>query len=324
MIATVGRLLRRAVLGLVWLVVIVVMAVAGAGVVAQWSHAPGTSTRAELTWDGDQETGPALDAAQDALGAIGDEVDRLSVLARGALGALTADDQEPFQDALTAGGTLAREIETASTALRGELNTLPGDDPADAIRYGSDARARRATMLTALEATVGLARSWATLTVGSLAASNLIADLTGHDQTVAEAAAQGRDADYLAALVTLSAAIRTLDDAADIRDDLRNTSDVETLDTWIRLNRRYDEALVALYTALRDSGGLVNDAVREAYRAEGEARAALPSDARGLVVIVAEVGRGGLNQAVIAIEQARGRLRLIIEALEPVEPLGPG
>ncbi|MEW5991384.1 MAG: hypothetical protein AB1736_08590 [Chloroflexota bacterium] len=317
MIASLRRIVRRIVLGIAWLVVIVVMAVAGAGLVAQWSHPPGTAARAELTWHADQALAPSLDAAQADLVAIEANVDRLALLARGALASLTADDQEPFTTALSDGGEVAMAIQAASTALRAELAALPGDLAADAIVYGADTRARRATMLTAVESTEGLARSWATLTFGSLSASNLISILTDHDLTVAAAAALGRDADYEAALVTLAAAVAKLDEATDIRDRLINTTDVATLDQWIGRNRRYDEALTALYSALRDSGGLVNDAVREAYREEGEARAQLPPDTRGLVVIVADIGRGGLNQAVIAIEQARGRLHLILEALAP-------
>lgn len=318
MIAT----LRRAVLAFAWLVVIVVMAIGSAGVVAQWSHPPGTPARAELTWRADQEVEPSLDAAQAELAAIGGQVDRLSVLARGALAALTADDQEPFGAALSEGRDTARSIESASAALRADLTTLPGDDPTDAITYGSDVRARRAAMLTALESTAGLSRSWVRLTVGSLSASNLISLLTTHDVTVAAAAADGRDADYATALRTLDRAVRMLDDATDIRDQLANTTDVDILDQWLARNRRYDEALVALYAALRDSGGVVTDAVREAYREESAARAILPPDTRGLVVIVAEIGRGGLNQAVIAIEQARGRLTLALEALAPAEGAG--
>ena len=309
--------LRRLLLAVAWLAVIVVMALGGAGVVAQWSHPPGTPARAELTWHGDQEVGPSLDAAQADLEAIGDEVDRLSVLARGALAALTADDQEPFVAALGEGGDTARAIAAASSALRADLVALPGDLATDQISYGSDVRARRAAILAALDSTSGLARSWASLTVGSLAASDLISLLTSHDVTVAAAASEGRSAEYPAALATLARAVTKLDDAADIRDRLANTTDVDTLDQWISRNRRYDEALIALYSALRDSGGLVNDAVRDAFRKEGAARAILPPDTRGLVVIVAEIGRGGLNQAVIAIGQARGRLNLALEALTP-------
>ena len=54
--------------------------------------------------------------------------------------------------------------------------------------------------------------------------------------------------------------------------------------------------------------------LRRAIAAEAEARDNLPPDTRGLVVIMAEIGRGGMNGAVIAIEQARGRLASAIEA----------
>ena len=70
-----------------------------------------------------------------------------------------------------------------------------------------------------------------------------------------------------------------------------------------------------LYGALRDSGGVIDDVVRAAFREEGLARADLPPDTKGLVVILADVGQGGLNQAVIAIDQARARLGLALDAL---------
>ena len=143
---------------------------------------------------------------------------------------------------------------------------------------------------------------------------NLIAVLTNHDLTVAAAAADGRAANYDAALATLARASAALDGATEIRDQLANTSDMTTLDTWLSRNRRYDAALVGLYSAFRDSGGVITDAVRIAFTEESAARAILP-DTRGLVLIVADIGRGGLNQAVIAIEQARGRLTLALQAL---------
>ncbi|MBI3746005.1 MAG: hypothetical protein HY264_05675, partial [Chloroflexi bacterium] len=59
----------------------------------------------------------------------------------------------------------------------------------------------------------------------------------------------------------------------------------------------------------------VTDAVKQAFAEESAARSQLPPDTRGLVVIIADIGRGGLNQAVIAIEQARVRLDLALEAL---------
>lgn len=310
---------RRVLLAIVWLLVLAVMALGGAGIVAQWSHPAGTPARAELTWRADGEIAPLLGTAQGDLESISRQVDRLAVLARGALASLTTDDQTRFLATLTEGAATARSIEAESAGLHGDLRALPGDAAADSIMYGADTLARRSAMLAALESTQGLGRAWAGLTTGSVAASSLISRLMGHDLAVADAAADGRAANYEAALATLARATALLDEATAIRDQLANTSDVSTLDAWLSRNRRYDEALVTLYSALRESGGVVNEAVRAAYREESAARAVLPPDTRGLVVIVADIGRGGLNQAVIAIEQARGRLNLALQALAPVE-----
>ena len=300
-----------------YVVLLAVIALGSAGIVATWAHPPGTAARAELTWQGDGAVTPKLDRAGADLGKIAADVDRLATLARGALAALNAQDQAPFSDALSQGTTVAASIQSASTTLRAALVDLPGDDPASVIEYGADVLARRGAMLDALASTTGLGRSWATLTAGSLLASQLLDLLDRHDPLVADAAAKGRAAAYADALTVLAGAIALLDQATTIRDQLANTSDVSTLDDWIARNRRYDQALVVLYSALRDSGGKVNDAVRAAYAEEGAARADLPPDARGLAVIVGDIGRGGLNQAVIAIEQARGRLSLALEALAP-------
>jgi hypothetical protein len=310
--------IRRTLLAVAWLLVVAVLAIGGAGIVAQWSHPPGTSARGELTWVGDRAVAPSLDAARADLEVIAGDVDRLSVLARGALAAVTADDQVPFVAALEEGRNTARRIEAASAVLSVELLGLPGAVSADSIRYGSEVFARRSAMIDAIGFTEGLGRSWARLTSGSLAASGLISLLTTHDLTVAAAAADGRATNYEAALATLAGATALLDDASAIRDQLTNTSDVTTLDAWLSRNRRYDAALVGLYAAFLESGGLVTDAVREAFREESGAREILPPDTRGLVLIVADIGRGGLNQAVIAIEQARGRLNLALESLAPI------
>ena len=325
---TTGRRLllaaKRLVVALGYVALMVVVALGSAGIIAMWSHPPGTAARAELTWHADSTLGPRLDAAQADLATVAANVDRLALLARGALAALNSSEQQPFTDALAEGGTIAASIETDSSELRARLGSLPATDPANALTYGSDVLARRGAMTAALDATQGLGRSWAILTAGSLAASQLIALLDDHDTIVATAAGQGRDARYADALATLATAVARLDAAVKIRDQVANSADVSTLDLWIASNRHYDEALTALYTALKDSGGKVNDAVKQAFKAEGEARALLPPDPRGLVVIVADIGRGGLNQAVIAIEQARSRLDLALEALTSAAPSAVG
>ena len=307
--------IRRAALAVVYLVLLSAIAAGGAGVVAMWSHPPGTSARAELTWAGDATLGHGLDTVEIDLATLKADVDRLAVLARGALGSLTADQQDAFGAALNEGSAIAAVISEASTSLQSRLAGLPGDLPGDVLAYGADTLARRGEMITAVSGTEGLERSWVNLSAGSLRAVRLVDLLDRHDPMVATGAAQGRTAHYDKAIATLATALATLDAAAEIRDQLVNTTDVEILDHWLARNRRYDSALVSLYAALRNSGGGVTDAVRAAYAEEGAARAQLPPDTRGLVLIIAEIGRGGLNQAVIAIEQARGRLNLVLEAL---------
>jgi hypothetical protein len=106
-----------------------------------------------------------------------------------------------------------------------------------------------------------------------------------------------------------------------MRAQLANTVDVSTLIEWIRRNRNYEEALRALYRVVDEAGGRQTAAVREAIADERSARKELPPDARGLVVIMAEIGRGGLNGAVITIEEARGRLADALEVSAPESPV---
>jgi hypothetical protein len=315
LIRRVASALLRVALALAFLAVMAAVALGSAGIVAMWSHPPGIAARAELTWHGDSTLNPELDSAQLDLADISSDVDQLSTLARGALAALSAEDPGPFAKAISDGTTEAALIDTKSAALLARLAAMPGDRAVDAISYSADVLGRRVAIMAALDATGGLNRSWATLTAGALQASQLISLLDLHDSTVAAAAAQGRNADYSTALTTLTTAATRLAAAETIRNALANAVDVSTLDEWIARNQRYDQALTTLYTALRDSGGAVNDAVRAAYTEEAAARAQLPPDDRGLTVILSDIGRGGLNQAVIAIEQARGRLDLALEGL---------
>ena len=62
-----------------------------------------------------------------------------------------------------------------------------------------------------------------------------------------------------------------------------------------------------LYTEISKVGKKVTAATQAAVKAEAAARARLPPDTRGLVIIMSEIGRGGMNGAVIAIEEARGQ-----------------
>ena len=119
---------------------------------------------------------------------------------------------------------------------------------------------------------------------------------------------------YEDAIAGLDGADATILAARSLRTQLSNTVDVTVLDEWLDRNAAYDVALRNLYAEYARVGNTVTQALRDAIAAEAEARRQLPPDTRGLVVIMAEIGRGGMNGAVIAIEQARGRLTAAIGA----------
>jgi len=110
------------------------------------------------------------------------------------------------------------------------------------------------------------------------------------------------------AAATLHEAILTVASVLEQRTKLIADTGRTVLDEWIERNRDYDIALQALYVALDQSGGTVTVKVQAARRAERAAFDQLPPDRRTIIVIIAEIARGGLTQAVLAIEDARGRL----------------
>jgi hypothetical protein len=172
----------------------------------------------------------------------------------------------------------------------------------------------RARLARAVDATDGLDAAWARLSVSSAAAGRLSAQLAEHDRLVGQAARQGRDAKYAAAIKTLKSASKVIAESKTARDRLANTVDVSVLDEWLSRNAAYDKALSALYDALDSVGGRVTTKVKKAIAAEKAARAKLPPDARGLVIIMGDIAQGGLNGAVVAIEEAKAE---VTAALEP-------
>lgn len=311
MIGAVVRLGRA----IAWLAVVLALSLGGAGLVAEANHPPGTPARAELTWAGDRDLESGLDEAVAALRDIEDQVDRLGLLGRGALAALVSLDDDTLADVIDEGSVLALELEVASNRLDATLAAMPGDDPADALRYADAVRGRRVAIREALAVTAGLAFAWSELTDEARAASRLVAMLLAHDETVAEAATAGRERRYEDALAALERAGLELDEAERLRDSFGPTADVSTINDWIGRYREYDDALAELYGLLAESDGRVTDDVRRAYQREEAARAALPPDRRALEVIVVDLGRTSLSRAVIGIEQARGRLALALGEL---------
>ena len=163
-------------------------------------------------------------------------------------------------------------------------------------------RERHAAYLGALDATDGIEGAWTQLTVSALSANRLSRLLAAHDQAVVDAAADGRRGRYAGALDHLDDADAAIADAKTMRDRLAATVDVTTLDQWLDRSGDYDVALRALYPAVRNGDG--PDEVRELMQAEQRAKDRLPPDTRSLVLIMSDIGQGGINAAAIEIEQA--------------------
>jgi hypothetical protein len=312
----------RAVLAIAWLAIVAVLSLGAAGIVATMAHQPGTDARAELTYQGDAAIEPGLAAAELELRDLSAEVADLGELGRLAITQLASRDSDSLDATVDDGKALAATITQHATSIREDLEALPGLGAAAELELSAEARRRQSLALQALASTEGIEASWSSLAVSSAAASRIITLLTDHDTTTADAATAGREDRYADAITLLDQSDALMAESREFRDTLSQTVDVSTLTDWLDLNAAYDAALRQLYQALIDSGGRVTDTVRAAFAAESEAAQRLPPDSKALVIILAEIGRGGLNQAVITIEQARGELDAAISLIDAVGAAG--
>jgi hypothetical protein len=300
--------LRRTSVAVAWLVVAIVVALGAAGLVAALDHLPGGLGRPELTWTADRAVAGDLDAVAADLSALADGVGVLGGHGRTALSALVGRDSPGLTAALDAGAAQLDVIDEAAARVAARLAAIPLAGAGRAIRHSPATLARYDAVAPGLAAVDPLRPAWERLTAGVVPATELTDRLLAHDRIAATAILSGGAGKYAQAVARIDKATAELAAARTIRDRLAATVDVSTLDAWLDRNSAYDDALRDLWDALRRSGGRVTSAVREAAARERTARALLPPDARALVVILGDVARGGLNQAVIAIEEARGLL----------------
>ncbi len=301
-------MLRRISIAVAWLVAALVLALGAAGIVAALDHLPGGGGRPELTWSADRAVAADLDAASADLQALADSVGILGQEGRTALATVVGRDATALAAAIAAGNAQLDAVDAAAAALAADLDRIPLDGPDRTIRYSAATITRHDELVAALAAVEPLRPAWERLAAGVVPAVELTDHLLAHDRIAGEAVKLGGAGTYGDAVSRIDEAAAELAAAGEIRDRLAATVDVTTLDQWIERNAAYDDALRDLWDALRRSGGRVTDAVREAAARERAAKDLLPPDARALVVILGDVARGGLNQAVIVIEEARGGL----------------
>jgi len=318
-----GASLRRAALAVAWLALAGVIALGAAGIVAAIDHLPDGPGRPELTWTADRAVAPELDAAAADLSGLVDAVDVLGGDGRQALAALVGGDTPTLDAAIAAGTAQLDVIDAAAEQLRSRLAALSLAGPGRGAFHSAETLARHDALEGALAAVAPLRSAWERLAVGVLPATELTGHLLEHDRIAGQAIRLGGAGSYRSAIARIDRADQELVAATKVRDVLAASVDVGTLDEWIARNRAYDAAVRGLWDALRRSGGRVTDTVRSAATAESRARRQLPADAQALVVILGDVARGGLNQAVITIEEARGTLLAALAAAGPVPAPSP-
>ena len=301
-------MVRRTIVAIAWILAAVAIALGAAGLVAALDHLPGGTGRPELTWAADRAVADDLDAASAELVALADAVGVLGGHGRTALAALVGRDAPALAVALDAGTGQLDVIDAAAVRLADRLASMPLAGADRVTRHSAATLARFDAAGSALAAVDPLRPAWDGLIAGVVPATGLTEHLLAHDRIAATAIQSGGAGRYAQAIARIDKAAAELVAARVIRDRLAATIDVGTLDDWLERNVAYDDALRDLWDALRRSGGRVTTAVRDAAARESAARELLPPDARALVVILGDVARGGLNQAVITIEEARGRL----------------
>jgi len=300
--------LRRTSVAVAWLIAALVVALGAAGIVAALDHLPGGAGRPELTWTADRAVADDLDAVAVELLALADAAGVLGGHGRAALAALVGRDSAGLVAVLDAGAVQLDAVDAAASRVAAQLASIPLAGADRVIRYSPVTLARYDVAAAALASVDPLRPAWERLTAGVVPATELTDHLLAHDQIAATAIQSGGAGKYAEAIARIDKATAELAAALTVRDRLAATVDVATLDAWLDRNGAYDDAVRALWDALRRSNGRVTTGVRDAAARERAARELLPPDARALVVILGDVARGGLNQAVIVIEEARGRL----------------
>jgi len=306
-----------------WLVAAIVISFGSAGIVASLSHTPASGGRPELTWAADQAVDPGLAAASSDLTDLTGEVDQLGEAGRTAIADLVNRDTSHLDATISGGTDLVARIAADTAAIRVRLATLPGIATADETAIGAAQRERYDAITVALSITADLQTSWVQLTTGSAVATALTKDLADHDTDAGQAVKLGSTAQYAKARAALVKAQAALASASKRRDALAATVDVSILTQWIDRNGAFDSAAATLYKLLQASPRKVTPAIRAAFASLSTAKQNLPPDTRGLEVILDDLARGGLNQAVIAIEDAKGSLATAVALIAAANP-APG
>lgn len=277
--------------------------------------------RPELTWRADQQAKPWITSLAGKLGPVGTTVGKISDRGREALGRLQTLELEQLRAALSAGDEANTELASQIQQLRAVRDASRGSI--------EDWRLGPATveLLRGIDAADSSARQvssyWQALEANAQQVAGLIESMLAHDALVFRATAAGRQSKWVDALDLMNQAHESLANATSIRAELAKVGAVGTLDELLARSRAYDDALVALYTYVRDTGRQDGQAFTDLKHTLDQAQAALPTDTSAMSVIVGEAAGPPIAQALVMIEGARGDIRDALSAVSAATGSGP-
>jgi hypothetical protein len=297
-----------------WTALLALVALGGAGLAVAADRQGNPVQRPELTWAADARARPWIDTLAEVLEQIHQRATDLSTAGRDVLGRLQTLDLDGTNDALAQGDQASAEIDALVADLRDR--SAQANLQIARWRLGPGTTALLDGLDLAIAAAPDLSVDWAGAADTARAVADLVGALEAHDTLVFQATGAGRDGRWADALELLDRATTDgLATASARRDQLAQTTSVETLDVLLGRLRDYDDALAALYAHLRDGGrqsGRKFDALQAAVDA---AQAALPADNGALSVIVGEAAGQPIAASLVAMDEVHGTIN---DALQSV------
>jgi hypothetical protein len=292
-------------------VLLVLVALGGAGLTVASDRIQDPGSRPEVTWAADHGAQPYIDALASDLGALTTDVAALSKAGRDTLGDLQSLDVEAVRTAMDDGDAITNRI--AGALARVSADQARAHSNVERWRLGPDSAAQLDAVDKAASSTVGLVGVWDALRARAAVVAGVVDDLQRHDSLVFRATTSGRQSAWADAITTMAGAGAALDEARAARDAL-GASSTDTLSQLIDRYAAYDSALSGLYSYF-GSGGSKSGAQFETVNKQVEdAQAALPSGNEVFSLIVGEAAGSQLADALVQIEQARGDINAALEA----------
>jgi hypothetical protein len=302
--------------------VLVLVALGGAGLAVAADRPGNPVLRPELTYRADLAAQPWVDQLARDLDLVAGEGAQLSTHGRDVLGSLAALDVDAANAALGRGDATAARIATLTATLHD--TAARAYESIDRWRLGP----LWANVFDQIDAAIAAADElpavWAQLAATGRTVAGIVVALAAHDEAVFQATSFGRAGRWADAIALINgAAADALASATALRDELAVASPAETLDDLLGRERAYDAALIALYQYLANGGAQSGDQFQALKTQVDATQAALPSDNGVLVVIVGEAAGRPITERLLTMETVHGKVNDALQAITDAKTGGP-